>query len=366
MLLFLDSNIICSNYYMVGPSFEIAKKVGTIVLGQIVVDEVSNKYKETLEEQVKKVNNAVHELNKFLPDSVPLLEDIDVIDRCRQYNDFLEMSIIVSGMTVAESYPRTGHKTIVQRALQRKKPFKADGSTGYRDYLVWLTCLELARSYSSEEIHFITSNTRDFSDPNNREKLHPDLLADLADWGIPETRFFFWNSLKSFVDKYAKSIFDDMEANEALITEIETNENGFLGPIREYIRSKVIGCRLTGYDVLVPGYNETLQVLESDVGPQIEKVSEFDNDNILLSITIDCIGVVNSTLRGSDDKTIVHEIEEYELFVRIVDKENDVYTLETTLGIRVQLRAVYSKIKKKITSVEIDEIDDYNCLYCPD
>lgn len=38
MLLFLDSNIICSNYYMAGPSFEVARKVGTIVLGQIVVD----------------------------------------------------------------------------------------------------------------------------------------------------------------------------------------------------------------------------------------------------------------------------------------------------------------------------------------
>lgn len=48
MLLFLDSNIICSNYYMAGPSFEVAKRVGTIVLGQIVVDEVCNKIKRTL------------------------------------------------------------------------------------------------------------------------------------------------------------------------------------------------------------------------------------------------------------------------------------------------------------------------------
>ena len=35
---------------MKNPSFDVAQKVGTIVLGQIVVDEVYNKYRENLEE----------------------------------------------------------------------------------------------------------------------------------------------------------------------------------------------------------------------------------------------------------------------------------------------------------------------------
>lgn len=48
MMIFLDSSILCSNYCMKGPSFDIIKKVGTIVFGQIVVDEVCNKFQETL------------------------------------------------------------------------------------------------------------------------------------------------------------------------------------------------------------------------------------------------------------------------------------------------------------------------------
>lgn len=55
MLIFLDSNILCSNYYMRGPSFEVLQKIGTIVLGQIVVDEVCNKYREVLEDQLLKL-----------------------------------------------------------------------------------------------------------------------------------------------------------------------------------------------------------------------------------------------------------------------------------------------------------------------
>lgn len=361
MLIFIDSNVICSNFHMKGPSFEVAQRVGTIVLGQIVVDEVCNKYKENLVELVTKVNNTIQGLNKLISDSPISWDKIDIADRCDKYKDFLEMFIIESGMTVSEDYPKAKHEDIVQRALQRKKPFKADGSTGYRDYLVWLTCLETARRYANEEIHFITSNTRDFADPNDKEKLHPDLLSDLVEWKISDSRFYYWNSLKSFIDKYAKTKLDVIEAHETLITEIEKNEPGFLTPVQEFINSKVIGCSLEGYDVFVPGNNEILKDIQSDVGAQIDDVSELDNESLLLGITIDSIGVVTSNLSISDIK----EIEEYDLDVEVVDRDNGVCTLETTLGIQVQLRAVYNKFNKAITSIEIDDIDDYNCPYCP-
>lgn len=141
MLIFIDSNILCSNFRMKGPFFEVALRVGTIVLGQIVVDEVCNKYKENLVEKVMKVNNALRDLNKMLPDPPASLDEIDVEEKCNEYKDFLEMFIIESGMTVAEDYPDIKHEIDVKRALQRKKLFKADGSTGYRDYLVWQTFL---------------------------------------------------------------------------------------------------------------------------------------------------------------------------------------------------------------------------------
>ncbi len=361
MLIFLDSNIICSNYYMTGPFFEVAKKVGTIVLGQIVVDEVGNKFKENLVEHVTKVKNAIQDLNRMLPAFSISLDDVNMIAECNKYKDFLEMFIIESGMTVAEDYPDIKHEVIVQRALQRKKPFKADGSTGYRDYLVWATCLDVAKRYANEDIHFISTNTRDFADPRDKGKLHPDLLADLAERNISENRFYYWNSLKSFVDTYAKQKSDIIEANKMLIAEIEKNEIGFLSPIQEFVNSKVIGCSLSGFDVLVPGNDEILKAFESDVEPQIEEVSEIDSDSLLSSITMDCVGVVTSII----DSTGIKEIEEYGLDVEVVDENADICTLETTLGLQVQLRAVYSKDNKAITSVEIDNIDDYNCSYCP-
>lgn len=361
MLIFLDSNIICSDFKMKSPSFEVAQKVGTIVLGQIVVDEVCNKYKENLEEKVSKAKKAIQDLNDMLFKPHIVWNELDTSDECCKYKDFLEMFIIETGMTVAEPYPKDEHEVIVQRALQRKKPFKADGSTGYRDYLVWLTCLEVAKSYSSEDIHFISCNTRDFADSNDKEKLHPDLLADLAERKISEDRFYYWNSLKSFIDNYAKQKLDIIEARDALIAEIEKNEKGFLVPIQEFVKTRVIGSSLSGYDVLVPGNDEVLKAFDSDIDPHIEEISEIDSDGLLLNITMDCIGMVTSKIRSMD----VKEIEEYELDVMVVDKNDDICALETLIGLQVQLRAVYSKNQKAVISVEIDDIGDYNCPYCP-
>ena len=113
--------------------------------------------------------------------------------------------------------------------------------------------------------------------------------------------------------------------------------------------------------MFVPGDNEILKELESDVWPQIDEISELDNDNLLIGITTDNVGIVTSTLNSSDIK----EIKEYELDVEVVDRNDEICTLETTVGIQVKLRAVYSKSNESVTSVEIDDINDYNCPYCP-
>ena len=103
---------------MKSPSFEVAQKVGTIVLGQIVVDEVCNKYRENLEEKATKTRKAILELNDPLLTPHIVWRELDISDECSKYKDFLEMFIIESGMTVAEPYPKGVHEFIVQRDLQ--------------------------------------------------------------------------------------------------------------------------------------------------------------------------------------------------------------------------------------------------------
>ena len=170
-------------------------------------------------------------------------------------------------MTVPEDYPQISHREVVQRALLRKKPFRADGRTGYCDYLAWLTCLNTARMYSNEEIHFITNNTHDFSDSTDKAKLHPDLLHDLSELGIPESRFHYWNSVKSFIDNCARIRAAEIDERERLVAEIEQNEDGFCKPLQDFIDASIIGLDISKQDVMVLGERATLK--------QVDLVSDF-------------------------------------------------------------------------------------------
>lgn len=360
MLIFLDSNILCSNYYMRGPSFEVLQKVGTIVLGQIVVDEVCNKYREVLEEQLLKLKKSVDDLNRTIAEPFIQIEILDVESECKKYRDFIELFIIESGMTIAEEYPNVKHEDVVKRALARKKPFKADGSTGYRDYLVWETCLNLARRYGNEEIHFISSNTRDFADAIKKDMLHPDLRSDLSERGISDSRFHYWSSIKSFIDGYAGTKFSEIEARELTIKEIEENQTGYRIPLQKFMKSSVIGISLSRFDVLVPGDSAAIKNIEIISDFIIDEISELENGQYLLEITVDCVSEVVSSLDAED----IHEITEYAIDVKAIhSQQGNRYTLEMLLGIQVHLKAIFDSNTNAIFSVELDYINDYNCPY---
>lgn len=364
MMIFLDSSILCSDFYMKGFLFDIAKKVGTIVFGEIVLDEVRNKYQEMLKDKYAKMQRAIEDVNMMTSETIDVPDEELVSNEIEKYRDFLDMFIIESGMTVPEEYPKIPHKKIVERALQRKKPFKSDGSSGYRDYLVWETCLNLAEIYANEDVHFISSNTRDFSDSNEREKLHSDLLDDLKERKISADRFHYWTSLKNFIDGYAKSIATNIDKRESIISEIHNNIKGFVQPIKQFIDEKLVGLNIECQDVLVPGTNPVLIGFEDLSDFVIENISDLNGNGLeyLLDICIDGSSIVES---NSD----MQEIKEFENIVFDIEiikhHENEKCTIRTIVGTKVHLRALYNIDNQNITSIELDYIDDYNCSFCP-
>ena len=360
MMIFIDSNILCANYYMQGTSFEIIKKVGTIVIGEVVFDEVMNKYREHLTDQLQKIQKDVDGINRLFPkDKAVLFPEINRDLACEQYKEFLEMFIIESGLSIPEDYPNElSHKEIVERELQRKKPFKSNGA-GYRDYLVWRTALNTARSYSSEELHFITENTQDFSDTKNKAVLHPDLQQDLNKVGVAE-RFHYWPSIRAFIENYADKISKRIDQYGSVAFEIQNNNEGYQFPIQMYINNNIIGKNIDGYDVVYPGYDGILLSLEILSDYLIETLSELNETEYLLDISIDTIGKI----RSFAPVTEIPALREYDFDITITSQDNEKFLLESTVGLHIRLRAIYDRVKNSITSIELDDLDDYNCPYC--
>jgi len=59
------------------------------------------------------------------------------------------------------SVPSVSHQVVLTRALEKRRPFDANGRDGYRDVLIWHSLLDVAE-LGHNGIVFVTSNTSDF------------------------------------------------------------------------------------------------------------------------------------------------------------------------------------------------------------
>jgi hypothetical protein len=81
-------------------------------------------------------------------------------------------------------YPAVGLEELIEGYYRGLRPYKPNG-TGWKDYLVWRSVLEIAQSEAPHEIVFVTANTKDFCGDAG---LHPDLLEEARRLGIDPTR----------------------------------------------------------------------------------------------------------------------------------------------------------------------------------
>lgn len=364
MLVFLDSNILCTDFYMRGTYFDLLKRASSIVLSEIVIDEVKNKHKEMIKEHIQSLSKTTSELERLI--STPFnMECHNLLSQEQAaYADFLEMFLIESGMTIAEPYPTIEHQKIVQRALQRKKPFKSDGKNGYRDYLVWRSFLDVAKSYSSETVCFITLNKKDFSDEKDEKKLHPDLIAELEELRIDNNRIQYWTSLKSFVDCVIKPQLQESEERQKFANSLLGNQDGFSKPLERLVFDKISGFDVSRYDVLVAGENPCVRTIDDIYSTEIENISSVSDEEYLLEIHLDTVCSIESFLLKSE----LAAMDEDDLGEsQVVNSDwNDHYVLlETEIGIKIEIEVIFNTKQKVFSAFEISDISDYNCPYCP-
>ncbi|MBQ8012353.1 MAG: DUF4935 domain-containing protein [Oscillospiraceae bacterium] len=311
-----------------------------------------------MKEAVCTIHKNIRNSNRLIADPISI-NDISIEKEVQKYRDFLEIFSIQNGMVTAEEYPNVSHKEIVIRALRRKKPFKQDGSTGYRDYLVWRTCLHLACTYVSEEIHFITQNVNDFSDTNDKKKLHDDFLDELNEMNIDNTRFYYWTSIKEFVDKHIQPRIEVMDNKERMRSLIESGED-YSSRIKEFIDRSIVGTDLSCYDVIVPGQSVLLKEIEEIWDENIEEISTLQDSELLLEITVCSVCIVEATMFLEE----YNEIKDWEDIYEMKIIEQNLCCVQLIKELNVHLNVKYNNETNSIESIQLDYIDENNCDFC--
>jgi hypothetical protein len=203
----LDSNIYHSDILLRSPDYNalldyLVRTESSLILPQIILDEIKNLYKNTQTEKLSKYRNAVDNLNQTFCDNEKQIENIriDIDAELVKYESFLKSKLNIKPEDILP-YENSFLPEISQRAINRHRPAGKSGQ-GFRDTLIWLTIKKHCSKTPEKQITFISNNTSDFADDKTKE-LYPTLLDECKELKV---QINYFTSIREFLEAHSKVI----------------------------------------------------------------------------------------------------------------------------------------------------------------
>ncbi len=152
-----------------------------VVVPDVVVEEVVNAARGSFQSALKEVRRANDTLTKQSV-SAELIDEPDVDALTAQFRRDFVAGLTAHHVEIANTRA-VSHQSVIERDLARRKPFDESGR-GYRDTLIWHAVREVCEDGEVDRVVFVTANTNDFADPDDRTHVHEELVSEIRD---PET-----------------------------------------------------------------------------------------------------------------------------------------------------------------------------------
>lgn len=363
MRIVLDTNVIFGNWFLDGPNFKVVEQlvkleVCKLFIPQIVILEVTNKYREELINRL----SAISHLNALLPKDKQI-ERLDIEELCGNYEAFLTKKFRELGVEIP-SHSDIPQDDIVSRLFGRRKPFNKPKTSdkGYRDALLWEVVLEKVAK-KGDTTFLITENKKDFAEKDST-KLHGDLIEDIKNHGLPDTTVCLCVNLSQWVSVYGLHYLQIAELAE----DLKDGEcEGFS------LRSWFIGEREVFIDKLNEDIEDVLSIWHEIQDPTVTYIEDPENVEVEEARVIDkdTIFLKAEVLAGVSIDAFIekweYDSETNRVPLMLIDLDwNETYAfvgLFTNLPIRFS--ATFDIHAKKITSFELDDIEIYGwCRHC--
>ena len=178
----------------------IKKLGGELIIPEIVVDEAERKFTQLLRDSTRELKKSAKVYRQLTGIDIDIPEVSESPKEITLRQRLLEVSDHIA------PYPQFSHQQVVRRLLAGYRPFSVNGDKGYRDFLIWLSVLQIA-AMSTHTVIFITSNSSDFCAKKDNQ-LHEDLIADLQERNIPSTKVVITQSLSFANREYLEKNLD--------------------------------------------------------------------------------------------------------------------------------------------------------------
>jgi hypothetical protein len=351
---YLDTSVAMNEAFLKSPYSEAFFKACAIlqysvVIPQIVVDELKGNYPKKLKEKMDAFQKSKKELNKLLDVDAPA---IILTDAVKEFEEWLEDLIEEHGIKVVP-YPDIPAKELVEQSYQAKKPFKESGE-GHKDYIVWKTILNNILVGQTTPPHiFLTNNTKDFCelDPVDAPVLHSDLAGQIDNLAH---RPSIYTSIKAAFDAQLSPNLEGITLND--IPDFGADEISEI--VEKSLLDDLPSRTLYGLEG-VPFSNE---ITISSIGAHsIDSVTlKKVEDEVIVNVS----GTVEVEVDGFIDKSAYYmseHLEESNMYVVDGDWNDHVMFVSTTVDTTFDMTIFYSTQSGEVTGTEISlpqEIED--------
>lgn len=199
MKIVLDANIIRSSIRMNSDEFKVlfdflSKTGSEIILPEIVFREVRAGYEKMLKDQVNAFLAAKANLRKLLPELEVQEISLDIAIEVEKYCQFLKHTLGLDEEGIAFLRPEYLEE-VVDRAIRKLPPCTQKGEE-FRDTLIWLTLLDIAKAAENKAAVFVSANSSEFG----RQDLLPPLSKEAKQNGLS---ILYYSSLGDFIKSHS-------------------------------------------------------------------------------------------------------------------------------------------------------------------
>ena len=179
-----------------------------LILPEVVITETYRDVDEVIEETGKKIDttiDAIKELNGVITLGIqPLdlteckknaIQELHTVQKLYQQNKSLyrkdihnTIGRLFSHRNTIIVYDESLMAKVQKRRVHKKAPFHKESKESYGDGTITETLInikDVGEVHENDSIIFVTGNYKDFSDPADKNKLHPDIIEDLKNLPYP-------------------------------------------------------------------------------------------------------------------------------------------------------------------------------------
>lgn len=297
-----------------------------VIVPELVIREAVGRYRSELELRLDGVTSVAKKLGELVGDMIVSMSDVSVDELVATYESVIRTQITDSHAEIV-TFPEFEVDSMVQRAIERRRPFDEKGS-GFRDAILWETVVSIMQASPDSSTILISNDRKAFADLGGDHELNVGLAEELVKRGVAGV-LRLCLSLTSYLDVFG---IGDPKRLDALFEAFQIQQDDLADQAKAALQGQELIARSPAVRVAIES------VISAKVA--LGRASQSTEDEGL---------------------SLVHVVVETHAQLEVrMDNQESVSTISTVLPLTATGTATYDSSERHIANLnlEVPSLDD--------